>query len=214
MKLAVEDWGFLGYEEAHIRQRERVAAVRADPSRAFLCLVEHPPVYTTGKFGRGSNVLDPSLPVRRVERGGDVTYHGPGQLVGYVILHLHRAGLTVQGLVGRLESILAGVAREFGIPASGREGTRGVWVADRKLASIGLALTRGVTWHGFALNVSTDLAAFSRIHPCGLAGVRMTSLSAELGREVPLAEAREKVGQNSLAYLSSFSLPRPVEADK
>jgi lipoyl(octanoyl) transferase len=214
MRLTIEDWGFLGYEEAHARQRDRVAEVRADPARGFLCLVEHPPVYTMGRFGSASNVLDPSLPIRRIERGGDVTYHGPGQLVGYAILDLRRRGLTVKGLVGALERLVADAVREFGVEAAAREGVRGVWVEDRKLASIGLALARGgVTWHGFALNVSTDLRAFDRIHPCGLAGVRMTSLSAELGHEVSMAEARETVGRRSPAYLCDFSA-RPVAPER
>jgi len=189
LNLEIETWGRLDYEEAHRRQRERVELVRADPGRAFACLVEHPPVYTIGRFGNLSNVIDPATPVRKIERGGDVTYHGPGQLVGYVILHLDRAGLSVKGLVSALEQILQRTAARFGVKGAGREGARGVWVGDRKLASIGLALTRSVTWHGFALNVATDLTAFDRIHPCGMPGIRMTSLSIESGRPVSLAEA-------------------------
>jgi lipoyl(octanoyl) transferase len=191
VKLEIEEWGRLDFEAAHARQRERVERVRSNPDEGYLCLVEHPPVYTLGRFGSASNLLDPSIPLRKVERGGDVTYHGPGQLVGYAILHLQRQRLTVKGVVAGLERLLSRSAATLGVQALGRDDARGVWVGPRKLASIGLALTRGVTWHGFALNVSTDLSAFARIHPCGIPGVEMTSLSKELGRPVPVSEAVE-----------------------
>jgi lipoyl(octanoyl) transferase len=192
--MRIERLGRLGYEEARAAQMERVRRVQADPRLSFLLLVEHPPIYTLGRFGSEKNILETrGAPVRRVERGGDVTYHGPGQLVGYVILDLYRGGWTVRGLVGAIERVLVGVAAAFGVKATRRKDRPGVWVRDRKLASIGLAVSRRVTYHGLALNVHTDLSAFDAIVPCGIAGCRMTSLSRELGREVSLEEAASKL---------------------
>lgn len=212
MKLNVEDWGRLDYDAAHARQRERLERVQAHPEEAYLCLVEHPPVYTLGRFGNPANLIspDPSVPLRRIERGGDITYHGPGQLVGYVILHLDRRRLTVKGLISRIERILARAVARFGVRAESREGARGLWVGGRKLVSIGLGLRRSVTWHGFALNVSTDLSRFDRIHPCGMPGCPMTNLSIEAGRLIPMEEAASAV---AAAFRDYFDRLRSAAAE-
>lgn len=210
--VRIEDWGRLDYETAHARQVERVDEVVRRPDQTVLCLVEHPPVFTLGRFGKRKNLVrpDPAVPLRKIERGGDITYHGPGQLVGYVMLHLDHHRLSIKDLVAVLERILSRAVNRFGVKARGREGSRGVWIRERKLASIGLALRRGVTWHGFALNVSTDLSAFERIHPCGLPGCPMTSLEREAGRRIGLEETKGAVRNEFRAY---FERARSVAAE-
>jgi lipoate-protein ligase B len=189
--MEIRDLGLKDYEETHRLQRELVGRVQEDGSKSFLLLVEHPAVYTLGRFAKEENLLvDRGIPVRRIERGGDITYHGPGQLVGYVIFDLYRKRWTLRELVRRIENALIGLAQEQGIAAGRKERCPGVWVQDRKLASLGLALSRRVTYHGFALNVNADLTPFSWIHPCGMPGCRMTSMKQELGRPVDMAAVK------------------------
>lgn len=189
--MEIRDLGLRPYDEVHLLQKELVQKVQADPSRSYLLLVEHPPVYTLGRFAKDGNLLvDRGIPTRRVERGGDITYHGPGQLVGYVILDLFRSRLTVRSLVTRIENALIGAARDSGVTAERRDRCPGVWVRERKLASLGLALSRRVTYHGFALNVNADLTPFTWIHPCGMPNCRMTSLQQERGRPVDIAAVK------------------------
>lgn len=157
-----------------------------------LILVEHDPVITLGRRGTKEDILEAGLPVYEVERGGEATYHGPGQLVGYPILKLPDR-LEIKRLVTNLEEVLIATAGDFGVPASREGPERGVWVGDRKLASIGLAVHRNVTFHGFALNVTTNLKDFLKIRPCGHTGTIMTSLEALLGRPVDLADAKASV---------------------
>ena len=136
------------------------------------------------------------IPVFHVERGGDITYHGPGQIVGYGVVDLHAARLGVTEYVERLEEIMIRTASCWGV-ASGRNPlNRGVWVGRSKLGSIGVAVRRGVTFHGFAFNVNVSLEPFGWINPCGLKGIGMTSLGRELGRELPDRDVRESLKQN------------------
>jgi lipoate-protein ligase B len=153
-----------------------------------LILLEHPPVITFGKSASRGNLRATEaelgrrgIRVERVERGGDVTFHGPGQLVGYPIFHLREGLVGVRAYVEGIESALVAALARLGLVAGTREGYVGVWVGGRKIASIGVAVGRGVTLHGFALNVSTDLSYFELIEPCGIAGVKMTSVAAERG---------------------------------
>jgi lipoyl(octanoyl) transferase len=142
-----------------------------------LWLLEHPPVYTLGRAGRREHVLAPGeIPVVQVDRGGQVTYHGPGQLVVYLLLDLHRLGLGVRGLVTRLELATMGLLRAGGVRAARREGAPGVYVDGRKVAALGLRVRRGCTYHGLALNVCVDLEPFRRIDPCGYPGLKVTRL--------------------------------------
>lgn len=168
--------GRVDYDTARdlqISERDRVVA-RESPG--YLFLLEHEPVVTVGRRGPLDDVLAPSeelgatgIAFRHAERGGRATYHGPGQLVGYPVAPLHTLAPDVPIYVFRLEETLIRVAQSLGIPASRGDGARGVWVADRKLASIGVAISRGVCWHGFALNVSHEsLSGFRFIRPCGL----------------------------------------------
>lgn len=154
-----------------------------------LILVEHDAVVTLGSRGRRDDVLDASLPVFEVERGGEATYHGPGQLVGYPILKLPDR-LEVKRLVTNLEEVLLRTAADFDVEATRDGPERGVWVGGQKLASIGLAVHRNVTFHGFALNVTTNLADFLKIRPCGHAGTIMTSMDRLLGRPIDLEDVK------------------------
>jgi lipoyl(octanoyl) transferase len=156
------------------RTRERGAGDRDE-----LWLLEHPPVYTLGLAGKPGHVLDPgNIPVVRTDRGGQVTYHGPGQIVAYVLLDLRRLGYGVKELVRRLEQAIIDTLAGFGIAAARRGGMPGVYVGDAKIAAVGLRVSRGCTYHGIALNVDMDLKPFDGINPCGYAGMATTSMAA------------------------------------
>jgi len=158
---------------------ERIAGRRGD----LLLLLEHDPVVTLGRTSDSGNLLQPEgIDVVEVERGGDVTYHGPGQLVGYPILDLSGYRQDLHWYLRTLEDALIVALARLDIAAGREPGRTGVWTSGRKIASIGVHVKRWVTWHGFALNVTTDLAAFDRIVPCGIPGVVMTSIEREGGR--------------------------------
>lgn len=179
--LEVARCGRAPYDVALAWQEALVARRLAGGADAFL-LLEHPPVYT---LGRGADdrflggAAGGTVPVVRVGRGGQVTYHGPGQLVGYPILGLRDLRPDVRWYVRGLEQVLIDALDDVGIGASRREGFTGVWVESRKIGSIGVGIRRWVTSHGFALNVSPDLSGFAAITPCGIDGVRMTSVARE-----------------------------------
>jgi lipoyl(octanoyl) transferase len=187
--------GRLGYREAHARQLEWVAQRQRGERRDALLLVEHPHVITVGRRqGALANLLRPGeVEVVEVERGGDVTYHGPGQIVGYPILLLGEGERDLHRFLRNLEEGMIRALDRFGIEAGREPGKTGVWVGGgaRKIASIGIACRKWVTFHGLALNVSTDLAYFARIQPCGFAASVMTSMAAELGRDMDMARVAE-----------------------
>jgi lipoyl(octanoyl) transferase len=146
-----------------------------------LWLVEHPPVFTLGLAGREEHVLDPgSIPVVRIDRGGQVTYHGPGQIVAYPLVDLRRTGYGVKELVRRLEESVIALLEAHGVRSARRPGMPGVYVDGAKVAAVGLRISRGCSYHGIALNVDMDLAPFARINPCGYPGLAATRL-ADLG---------------------------------
>lgn len=147
------------------------------PDELWLC--EHPPVFTQGLAGRPEHLLrDIGIPVVKIDRGGQITYHGPGQLVCYLLLDLKRRGLTVKGLVNRIEQAVIDLLAAYGVAAERRAGAPGVYVGGAKIAALGLKVTRGCSYHGLALNVAMDLAPFSAINPCGYAGMAVTQLAA------------------------------------
>ena len=163
-----------------------------------LFLLEHEPVYTIGRrLDKSSlgNVAYLPHPVFEINRGGQATYHGPGQLVGYPILDLKKRGKDLHVYLRLVETAVIRLLESFGVEAEFCDGKTGVWVQNRKIASIGIGVRRWISMHGFALNVSSDLTGFLSITPCGLTGVRMTSLSLELGREVSLEEVRDRAGE-------------------
>ena len=175
-------------------------------------LLEHQPVYTIGRLLDKSSLRAVDhlpYPVFETNRGGQATYHGPGQLVGYPILDLRARGRDLHGYLRKLEDLLIDLLEEFGIPGSKIEGKTGVWVQDRKIASIGVGVRRWVTMHGFALNVASDLSGFLSIVPCGISGVQMTSISKESGAEISLETVREKLFPHLRCSLDAgaFALP-------
>lgn len=193
--------GRMPYGDAWALQRTVLAARQADRMPDTVLFVEHPPVVTIGRAGRASNVLVPremldarGVDLYEVERGGDVTYHGPGQLVGYPILNLRALDEDVVRYVRLLESALIAALETWDISGERVRGYPGVWVGGAKVAAIGVAVKRKVTMHGFALNVDPDLASFDLINPCGL-GKSVTSIGRLLGRVVSLGEARAPVAR-------------------
>lgn len=163
------------------RAMQRYTQERGPDAPDQIWLLEHEPVFTLGMNADASHVLAPGdIPVVQIDRGGQVTYHGPGQLVIYPLIDMRRAALTVRDLLQALERSVIEYAGRFGIESQCRAGAPGVYVGNRKLASVGLRIRRGGSYHGLALNVSMDLEPFSRINPCGYAGLRMTQL-ADLG---------------------------------
>jgi lipoate-protein ligase B len=190
------------YGEALEMQRAAARArIGGELDSDLLILLEHPPVVTLGRSARGQNLIASpeflatrGVEVFEVERGGDVTFHGPGQLVGYPVLDLRGHRKDLHWYLRTLESALAGALHEVGLAAEPREGLTGVWTGGRKIASIGVHARDWVTWHGFALNVNTDLSYFDFIVPCGIQGVVMTSVARELGSTaVDMAVVREVV---------------------
>jgi lipoyl(octanoyl) transferase len=179
--LEIARCGRVPYDVA-LRWQEALVARRLAGADDVLLLLEHPPVYT---LGRGADerfvgaAAGGHVPVVRVGRGGQVTYHGPGQLVGYPVIGLRDLRPDVRWYVGGLEQVLIDALGDVGIAAGRRDGLTGVWVGARKIGSIGVGIRRWVTWHGFALNVSADLSGFAAITPCGIEGVTMTSVERE-----------------------------------
>lgn len=182
------------YQAAWDLQRELHAQIVAGTRDDTVLLLEHPPVFTAGKRTEAYERPFDGTPVIDVDRGGKITWHGPGQLVGYPIMHLADP-LDVVAHVRHLEALLIDTCAEFGLPTTRIDGRSGVWVADdvmpRKVAAIGVRVSYGVTMHGFALNCNPDLSWFDRIVPCGLPDAGVTSLSAELGRDITVAEVTE-----------------------
>lgn len=209
--------GLRDYAEALVIQRE-VARARIDGRipEDVLLLVEHPPVVTLGRSAKAQHlVASPELlaaqgvALHEVERGGDVTFHGPGQLVGYPIVDLKRHRKDLHWYLRQVEEALIRGIAGYGIPGERNAGYTGVWTRGRKLASIGVHARDWVTWHGFALNVTTDLRYFDLIVPCGIQAVEMTSVAREAGRpEVALEEVGERV---TAAFAEVFGL-MPVAA--
>jgi lipoyl(octanoyl) transferase len=175
------------------RAMQRLTEGRGPATRDEVWFLEHPPVFTQGMNGRPEHLLATGdIPVVAIDRGGQVTYHGPGQLVVYPLLDLRRLGLGVRDLVCALERAIAALAAAHGIEAAGRRDAPGVYTGGRKLASLGLRVRRGASYHGLALNVDMDLEPFRRINPCGYAGLEMTQLAA-LGARLTVREAADEL---------------------
>jgi lipoate-protein ligase B len=194
----------LGYEPSLQLQRALVSVVAANEGvDGVVLLLEHPPVFTLGKRGGRDNLTVPErflqkkgIPIIPIERGGDITYHGPGQLVGYPVVSLKRSGMKVVDYVHLLEEVMLRTAGAFGIKADRDNRNRGIWVGDAKLGSIGIHVRRGVSFHGFALNVCTDLDPFGWINPCGLSGVGVTSMAEQCGKTLSITDVRYRLKQH------------------
>jgi len=187
------DWGLAPYGELHELQ-QRLVLLRADNKIPNLLLTgQHPPIITLGRKTPEGAVYDPAIEVLKVERGGEATYHGPGQLVAYPIIHLTQSRRNLHRFQRDLEEIGLRTLGDFGIEGRRREGLTGVWIGDHKVQSLGIAVRRWVTWHGLALNVSTDLAPFRAFHPCGLDGDVMISMAEASGRDLSVEEVRARL---------------------
>jgi len=197
--VIVEHLGRLAYRAAHARQLQVLAERIAGDREDTLLVLEHEPVYTLGRRRTSAaNVLDPGeVPVVEVERGGDVTFHGPGQLVVYPVIQLSGPRADLHDHLRRLEEAAIRTCGDFGLDAGRDPRNTGAWVGGRKLCSVGIACRRWVTWHGLALNVDVDLAYFRRIHPCGLDSDLLTSMAVELGQPLD----REQVRHALVAHL-------------
>jgi lipoate-protein ligase B len=211
-KLSVARLGVIDYQVALELQKELVEARMRDTISNTLLLLEHPHVYTLGRGADERFVVNPlpGIPIQRVSRGGQVTYHGPGQLIGYPILKLEGAERDVLRYLRKLEQVIIGALAAVGIDSQSREGLTGVWVGEEKIASIGVGIRRWTTLHGFAVNVATDLSFFHHIVPCGIAGCRMTSI-AKLGRpDVQMVDLTELIER---AFAGVFGFRETVDVE-
>jgi len=215
--LHVHWLGRTDFASALALQEKIVAAKREDPSQLDeLLLLEHEPVYTIGRTPDQSSLLGAAHlphPLFAINRGGQATYHGPGQLMGYPIIDLRRCGQDLHKYLRWLEQLLIKLLAEHGIAASRRESLTGVWVGGRKIASIGVGVRHWITMHGFALNVCGDLLAFNHIVPCGINNVAMTSMEKETGQAFSVAGVAawlEKSALNRISDLRSAPEAEPV----
>lgn len=196
MKAMLCSLGLMEYQAAYQLQTRLVEERRLQgPGNDVFLVVEHPAVYTLGRRGGREFLMvtedflaEKNIAVVPIERGGVITYHGPGQLVVYPIIYLKQAGISVAEYVAMLEDLMMRLAADVGVTATRDERNHGVWVGDSKLGSVGIAIRHGVSFHGMALNVNLDLEPFGWINPCGLVGVQMTSLAAEAGRDLSFAQ--------------------------
>lgn len=194
--LGVSDYAAAYHLQLALVEKRRRATVAGD----LFLVTEHPATFTMGRRGGLQNLMvspkflqEKNIPLVHIERGGDITYHGPGQLVVYPIIHLRQAALSVAEYVHLLEQLMINLAAECGVTAGRDPRNHGVWAGGRKLGSVGIAIRHGVAFHGLALNVHNSLEPFSWVNPCGLTGVSMTTLSRECGRMVGLEEVGKKL---------------------
>ncbi|MGE0545139.1 MAG: lipoyl(octanoyl) transferase LipB [Dehalococcoidia bacterium] len=209
--FSVMNLGRTSYVDALARQRQVHERRKAGLCSDTLILTEHEPVLTLGRNADRRHILagedelqQLGIDVVPVERGGNVTYHGPGQVVAYPIVDLGGYGRDIRRYVGALEASAIRLLQRFGVEGERRPGTPGVWAGDAKIASVGVFVSRWVTLHGIAINIDPDLSHFDLIEPCGLVGVRMTSLARELGRAVPLIDVEASYMNDLIASLDAI----------
>lgn len=230
-KVAFQHWGLIDYQEAWDRQEEIFAKTVAikiknrkveeeaqQPTPNYLVFLEHPHVYTLGKSGKAENLLLDEEGLKKyqasyykINRGGDITYHGPGQIVGYPIIDLENFFTDIHLYLRQLEEAVILTLADYGIVAGRIDGLTGVWIDHvaqkdpRKICAMGVKSSRWVTMHGFAFNINTDLSYFGHIIPCGIDDKAVTSLEKELGRKIPIAEVEEKLKRH-IAQLFEMEL--------
>ena len=197
------DLGMIDYQEAWDLQKATLERKANNQLDDLLYLLEHPHTYTLGKVadkkhlvGSESYLRDNKISVYDIDRGGDITYHGPGQIVGYPIIDLNNWVKDTHKYLRALEEVLILTCKDYGITAGREPKYTGVWIEDRKIAAIGIKVSRWITMHGFAFNVNTDLSFFTGIIPCGITDKHVTSLKKELGRELDIDEVKEKTLKN------------------
>jgi lipoyl(octanoyl) transferase len=211
MNLETRWLGRISYEDALALQEtlvaERTSAQSSETFPNTLLLLEHEPVYTIGRTPDQSSLRDAAHlphPVVQINRGGQATYHGPGQLVGYPIFDLRKQGQDLHRYLRDLEGVIISTLTGFGVNAIRRDGLTGVWIENRKIASIGVGVRRWISMHGFALNVCGDLSPFYHITPCGISGVEMTNVEKECGRAVTVKEVADAIEQQFSANLDAI----------
>lgn len=216
----VYDLGLVDYHRGLLLQEKLLNLRKSGAIPDLLLLLQHPSVFTIGHSGIVENIivakqtlLREGIPVFHTNRGGDVTYHGPGQLVAYPVLNLRENHLSVGEYIWNLEEVVIRTLADFGIGGRRASGRRGVWVGEEKVAALGLRISGQVSQHGFALNVNTNLKYFSYIVPCGIAGVSITSLAKLLGHPVEMAEIRERLLPH-FSQLFGFNLEYGERLDK
>jgi len=205
MKFDVIDLGFLDYKEALNQQESFHKNISENTHENVLIFVEHDPVYTLGKNANDTNILQShpnDVKIYNIDRGGDVTYHGPGQLVGYPIFNIKKMNLSIGRYVHTIENILIETLKGYGVDSQIREKLIGVWVGTEKIASIGVRVINGVTKHGFALNVNTDLSYFNGIVPCGIENCQVTSMEQILGNEVDFKNIQKIIVEKFNKYFN------------
>jgi lipoyl(octanoyl) transferase len=214
--LRVRWLGRMEFTSALALQEEIVAKKRGDRSSADeLLLLEHEPVYTIGRTPDRSSLLGAAHlphPLFSINRGGQATYHGPGQLMGYPVIDLRRCGQDLHKYLRWIEQLLIELLADYGIAASRRESLTGVWVENRKIASIGVGVRHWITMHGFALNVRGDLSPFDHIVPCGINQVAMTSIEKEMAKPVSVADAAELLEELASRKISELRVDRALSA--
>lgn len=203
--ISFVDLGLLDYKTTLEKQKEFWQKRINDEISDTLILVEHQPVFTIGKHGKIENLLIPKLllqqkniPIYHIERGGDITFHGPGQLVGYPIFKFNQPIIGIKTFIIKIEQIICNTLKYFSINAIKRNSYIGVWVDNKKIASIGIAVKNRVTFHGFALNVSTDLSYFDWINPCGMKNIQMTSMEKILNKKVMMESVKNAIKKEFL----------------
>jgi lipoyl(octanoyl) transferase len=213
--LSVRWLGRFPFAEALELQERLVAEKRANPGASDeLLLLEHEPVYTIGRTPEQSSLRGASHlphPLFAINRGGQATYHGPGQLVGYPIIDLRRCGQDLHRYLRWIEALLVETLAEVGIAAAARPGLTGVWITDRKVASIGVGVRHWITMHGFALNVCGDLSPFDQIVPCGIANVTMTSIERETERKHTVLDIASRVEAIALRRVAELRALEPAQ---
>ena len=196
MLTQVQDLKKKNYQETLIIQEGLREQVLKNPGDEFIVLVEHDHVYTLGKNANSSNILNKACDIIKTDRGGDVTYHGPGQLVAYPIINLKMRKIGVKSYVEMVEKLISDTLIHYGLESHIPFKETSVWVEDRKIASIGIHVSRGVTMHGLAININTDLSYFENIISCGIEGVKMTTVDKELGKKIAMNDIKKQLITN------------------
>jgi lipoyl(octanoyl) transferase len=199
--LGFRELGLVDYEPTW-QAMQRFTNERDAATADEVWLLQHPPVFTQGQAGKPEHLLLPGdIPVVQVDRGGQVTYHGPGQLVVYLLLDVRRSGFGVRELVNRIERSLIDLLASYGVTASAKPDAPGVYVDGAKIASLGLRIRNGRSFHGLALNVDMDLAPFRRINPCGYAGMAMTQLADQVTGPIDISEVSARLREQLVKHL-------------
>lgn len=205
LQLVVRRLGLVEYEPTWAAMREFTGA-RSAETPDELWLLEHPPVFTLGQAGKPEHLLrETGIPLVKIDRGGQITYHGPGQIVVYLLIDLHRRHIKVREMVNLMEQALIDCLADYGLAAERKDGAPGVYIAGAKIAALGLRVRNGCTYHGLALNVDADLTPFTAINPCGYEGLETIRM-----KDFGVTDGVAAVGERLLAHLGRLLAPRPA----